>query len=110
MVALDLDRATSPGQRSQSIRRRSRPTSPRRTKTIAVTDSVGNVIAYVPEEMGDRAAQAHAAMFAEAARLLDLVRFAARHIDGSAHPGLLRAYKAYCQDVLDRIDDAIVFD
>lgn len=78
------------------------------TRLLAVTDAEGNPIAYVPETMGRAEAETHAALFAEAPRLLDLVRFAAEHLNENSHPGLLKAFQSYCNEVLDRVEDSVV--
>jgi len=75
---------------------------------IEVIDERGNPIAYVPESMGRDQAMAHAQLFAEAPRLLDLIRFASANVTDHAHPGLLRAFKSYCNKALDRIDSRIM--
>ncbi|GEM_PF-6708076 len=78
------------------------------TKLLAVIDSAGDVIAYVPEAMGQEDAESHAVLFAEAPRLLDLVRFAAEHLNENSHPGLMKAFQSYCNEVLDRVEDSVV--
>lgn len=75
---------------------------------IAVTDEAGRIIAYVPEEMGEAEARAHAALIAAAPRLLDLARAGARDIDEHTHTGYLRTYRGQCRKVLDAVDAHIM--
>lgn len=79
-----------------------------RADVIAVVDEHGETIAYVPAGMGEGQARAHAAMIAAAPRLLDLARYAAANVDESSHAGVLRAYRAYCQKVVDEVEDQIL--
>ena len=75
---------------------------------IEIVDDVGAPLAYVPTDMADGQARAHAAMIAAAPQLLDLVRFAAAHIDERSHPGAIRAFRARCADVVDKVEDQIL--
>lgn len=75
---------------------------------IEVVDETGAPLAYVPADMSDGQARAHAAMIAAAPRLLDLARFAAAHVDEDSHAGVLRAFRAYCAEIVDRVEDQIV--
>ncbi|MEM6492403.1 MAG: hypothetical protein AAF684_10960 [Pseudomonadota bacterium] len=82
--------------------------SPQTQPVIAVVDEAGAPLAFVPTDMADGQARAHAAMIAAAPRLLDLARFAAAHVGEGSHPGVLRAFKAYCAEVVDKVEDQIL--
>ena len=84
------------------------PQDAARTRVIAVVDDKGETMAYVPADMAEGQARAHAAMIAAAPRLLDLARFAAANLDESSHPGVVRAFKAYCAKVVDEVEDQIL--
>lgn len=79
-----------------------------RTAVIAIVDEQGEPIAWVPANMSGGQARAHAAMIAAAPRLLDLARFAAANLDERSHPGLIRAFRAYCARVVDEVEDHIL--
>lgn len=113
MVALDSDRHRDevflPQEGNLAPQATALPSEEEMTEAlIAVMDAENQPLAYVPMAMGADEAEAHAVLYAEAARLLDLVRFAADHLSSASHPAVLRAYRAYCNEVLDRIDEAMV--
>lgn len=74
---------------------------------VKVVDSDGEVLAWVPQDMGEETARAHAALIAEAPRLLDLVRFGADHMAPGASPRAVAAFAEYCREVIERVDSVI---
>ncbi|GEM_PF-6206813 len=107
-ASFTLPPVPSPPARSLSLKQSAaRQGDPNLDKMVTVVDSSGAVLAYVPTDMGQETAQAHAALIAEAPRLLDLVRFGASKISEQGNPEAIAAFAAYCREIVKRVDDVI---